>query len=242
MKNNKHREILYTRYHSTFNSLISSADEKTLKSLFAHYDYKILPLLKNFSSSAKILELGCGPGYLLEYLKSKGFDNILGIDISKEQVEIAVAKGLRAVEGDVFDFLRSNSEKYDLIFAFDFIEHFTKDELIELTNLIYQNLKDGGVLIIRTPNGEGIFAGYVIYGDLTHQTIFTPNSLVQLLKLVGFKRVYCFENGPVAKDIKGLLRKIVWEIFKMIINVFRISEVGGRMKIISQDFYGVSYK
>jgi SAM-dependent methyltransferase len=237
-----HRDILYTKYHTSFNSLISLADEKTLKRLYAHYDYKIYPIIKNFNKSASVLELGCGPGYLLQYLKSKGFNNCFGIDLSPEQIEIAESKGHSVIQGDAIEFLKTRQKTYDIIFAFDFIEHFTKDELIELSMLIYDSLNQGGVFILRTPNGQGIFAGTIIYGDLTHQTIFTPNSLIQLLIQAGFKEVKCFENGPLSKDLKGFIRKLFWEFFKFILNVFRISEIGGKINILTQDFYAYSVK
>lgn len=237
-----YREILYSNYHSSFNSKISAVDEKTLKSLFTHYDYKIYPIINSYNKSASILELGCGPGYLLQYLEMKGFKNFLGIDISLEQIEIAKSSGYKVMQADAIEFLKTEQKTYDIIFAFDFIEHFTKDELIELTNLIHKNLNPGGALIIRTPNGQGIFSGTIIYGDLTHQTIFTPNSLIQLLSQAGFNKVECFENGPISKDLKGFLRKFVWGCFKFILNIFRISEIGGRITILTQDFYAYSVK
>ncbi len=237
-----HREILYSNYHSSFNSKISVADDKILKSLYAHYDYKIYPIIKNYNKSASILELGCGPGYLLNYLRMKGFENSLGIDISSEQIEIATLKGNNVVEGDAIDFLRNSQNSFDMIFAFDFIEHFTKDELLEIAKLVYQKLNDGGVFIIRTPNGQGVFSGTVIYGDLTHQTIFNPNSLVQLLSHAGFNKVECFENGPISKNLKGFIRKVIWEFFKFMLNIFRMSEIGGKINILTQDFYAYSIK
>lgn len=238
----KNREIFYSSYHSNFNSLISTADEKILKSLFIHYDYKILPYIEKFDKSVNILELGCGPGFLLEYLKQKGFNNTLGIDISAEQIEIAKSAGHKVIQADVLEFLRNDKNTYDLVFAFDFIEHFTKDELIELVTLIFSVLKVGGLFVIRTPNGQGIFAGTVIYGDLTHQTIFTSNSFTQLMMQAGFKKVECFENGPISKDLKGFIRKGIWSFFKFILNIFRVSEIGGKIKILTQDFYGISFK
>lgn len=237
-----YREIFYSNYHSSFNSKISSVDKKTLSSLFTHYDYKIYPIINKYSKSASILELGCGPGYLLQYLGEKGFNNCTGIDISFEQIEIAKSKGYKVLQGDAIEFLKTGQNTFDIIFAFDFIEHFTKDELIELINLIYKNLNPGGIFIIRTPNGQGIFSGTIIYGDLTHQTIFTPNSLIQLLSQAGFNNVECFENGPVSKDFKGLIRKLVWKFFKVIVNIFRISEIGGKINILTQDFYAYTIK
>uniref|UniRef100_A0A832CYK3 Class I SAM-dependent methyltransferase n=1 Tax=Ignavibacterium album TaxID=591197 RepID=A0A832CYK3_9BACT len=237
-----YRIQFYEKYHTQFNSQISQVDSKVLSSLFTHYDFKIFPYLKNFKVNTHILELGCGPGYLLDYLKLKGFTNSFGIDISSEQIEIAKSKGHNAKLADVFDFLRNSTEKYDLIFAFDLIEHFSKDELLELTSLIYNHLNKDGLFIIRTPNGQGLFSGQVIYGDLTHQTIFTPNSLTQLFSNVGFNHLDFIENAPVRKNLVGFLRAKMWAALKIILNFFMLIEVGGTQKIWTRDFYCVAKK
>lgn len=234
---NKYRNQLYENYHSKFNSQISKIDAKVIDSLFAHYDHKILPYLNNFKKNSSILELGCGPGYLLDYLKLNGFTNFTGVDISHEQVELAKSKGHNVLLDDVFNFLRNSSDKYDIIFAFDLIEHFTKDELIKLTNLIFNSLSDDGLFIIRTPNGQGYFSGNIIYGDLTHQTIFTPNSLTQLLSNTGFNKIDFIENAPIKKNLMGIVRASLWSVIKLILNITLMIENGGTQKIWTRDFY-----
>ena len=232
----------YDSYNSTYNSQLAQVDSKVLSSLFSHYDFKIFPYLKNLSNDSNILELGCGPGYLLDYLKLKGFTNSIGIDISSEQIDIAKSKGHNVRLDDVFNFLRNSTEKYHLIFAFDFIEHFSKDELLELISLIYTHLHNDGLFIIRTPNGQGLFPGQVIYGDLTHQTIFTPNSLTQLFNNVGFSNLSFFENAPVKKNLSGFFRSAMWTIVKIFLNLIMQIEVGGTQKIWTRDFYCVAKK
>lgn len=232
----------YDSYNSTFNSQISQVDAKVLNSLFTHYDFKIFPHIKNFRNDSNILELGCGPGYLLDYLKLKGFTNSIGIDISSEQIDIAKSKGHNVKLDDVFNFLRNSTEKFDLIFAFDLIEHFSKDELLELTNLIYNHLHKDGLFIIRTPNGQGYFSGNIIYGDLTHQTIFTPNSLTQLLSTNGFIEILFLENAPISKNLFGLIRSLLWKGLKTFLNFTILIENGGTQKIWTRDFYCVAKK
>lgn len=232
-----YRKKYYDSYNTSFNSQISKIDAKIIDSLFAHYDHKVLPHLNNFAKDSLILELGCGPGYLLDYLKLNGFNNITGVDISREQVELANSKGHNVLLDDIFNYLRNSSNKYDIIFAFDLIEHFTKDELLELTNLIYNSLSDAGLFIIRTPNGQGYFSGHIIYGDLTHQTIFTPNSLTQLLVNAGFNSVEFNENAPVKKNLTGIVRATLWSIIKSILNFTLMIENGGSQKIWTRDFY-----
>lgn len=237
-----HRNIIYENYHSKFNSKIANVTQNDLHSLSRHYDVKIMPSLKLFDKNCSILELGCGPGYLLDYLKSKGFNNLKGIDISAEQIEIAQSKGHNVIVGDVFVFLKNSSEKYDAIFAFDFIEHFTKDELLELTELVHNSLRDEGLFLLRTPNGQGIFAGQIIYGDLTHQTIFNPNSLTQLLANNGFKEIKFIENAPVGKNLIGLARLFLWKLIKLSLNFLKMIEGGGKQDIWTHDFFCIAKK
>lgn len=237
-----HRNSLYKTYQSSFIKSIAAIDKKTITRLFAHYNHKILPYFISLNKDSKILELGCGPGYLLDYLKSKGFNNIKGIDISAEQIEIAQSKGHNVSVADVFFYLKNSTEKYDAIFAFDFIEHFTKDELLELTELIHNTLRDEGLFLIRTPNGQGIFPGEVIYGDLTHQTIFNPNSLTQLLAKNGFKEIKFIENAPVGKNLIGLARLFLWKLLKLSLNFLKMIEGGGKQDIWTHDFYCIARK
>jgi 2-polyprenyl-3-methyl-5-hydroxy-6-metoxy-1,4-benzoquinol methylase len=167
---------------------------------------------------------------------------LTGIDISLEQVQIAKSKGFNAIEVDVVKYLEQNSEKWDIVFALDFIEHFNKEELIKLFMLINQNLTDEGLLVIRTPNGEGLFPNSIIYGDLTHQTIFNQNSIIQLLSYSNFSRQFCFENAPVSKNLKGIIRLLLWRALKMILNFIRLIETGQRQKLWTRDFYCLAKK
>ena len=237
-----YRNTIYENYETKFNRVIDNVDEKSIKSLYEHYKIKFMPFLHPFNKQCKVLELGCGPGYLIEFLNKNGFDNIIGIDISPEQIALAKSKGYNVINKDVFEFLRNNDLTYDVVFALDFIEHFTKEELIELSKLIYNRLNNGGILIVRTPNGEGLFPNRIIYGDLTHQTILNQNSLSQLLNYSGFNNFIFIENSPVAKNLKGLLRKILWKIIKLPLNFVKIVETGAPQKLWTQDFICIAKK
>lgn len=211
------RDELYARYLTAF-----KGDPRAVVDVprfFSWCDGKVKPLLNDLPRSANLLELGCGPGYLLGYLKHLSFDAVDGIDLSAEQVAIARELGHRAVVANVFEYLDGRTAAYDAILAFDFIEHFRQDELRRLTEGIARALKPGGRLILQTPNGQGLFAGGIIYGDLTHGTIFTPGSLQQLLALSGFERFDLREAGPVARDLRGFLRAIAWRTLRLGLNL-----------------------
>lgn len=230
------RKVFYSKYNSKFkNDLFVSIDDE-IKSEWKYFDYKLFPLIREFNKEVKILEIGCGRGTLLEYLKGKKYLNVVGIDISREQIEIAQSKGLNAIEGDIFDFLVNSDLNFDVIFAIDFIEHFDKIELLNLFSALYNKLGDNGILIIQTPNGQAMFPGRIIYGDLTHLTIFTPGSLSQILKVTGFKEILFFEKGPVIKNLTGLIRTFLWALQKIFFNIFHLIYNGRREKILTQNF------
>lgn len=209
--------------------------DEALASYFTWCRYKILPLLDGFGLESAILELGCGPGYLLDFLKRCGFTQGKGIDISCEQVELAIERGCKVEISDVFKYLDGKNEAFDGIIALDFIEHFHKEELKALVGLIFKSLKNGGILILQTPNGEGLFPRQVIYGDLTHLTIFTPSSLQQLLKEVGFNYFSFYETGPVPKNILGRVRLLMWIFIKSISNTVRRIEAGKSQTIWTEN-------
>jgi SAM-dependent methyltransferase len=184
--------------------------------------------------------VGCGSGVLLAYLAQKGFRNAEGVDISEEQIEIARARNLRIQCGDVFAFLESKVEAYKAVIAIDFIEHFTKEEALNLLPLFFRSLKKDGILLLQTPNGQGLFAAQIIYGDLTHCTIFTPESLRQVLRLAGFDHILFDETGPVQKDLKGTLRLVLWKIIKAGANFARLVEAGKQQNIWTENLICVS--
>jgi 2-polyprenyl-3-methyl-5-hydroxy-6-metoxy-1,4-benzoquinol methylase len=230
------REQFYINYVSKFKKYYLKSDPGIRKSDWAKYRKKIFPLIKDYSKSSRILEIGCGEGNILQLLEHEGYLNVFGIDISEEQIEKAKAKGLNVKAVNVFDYLQNNENRFDIIIAFDFVEHFSKEELFRLIGLIFNSLNNSGIFVIHTPNGQGIASQKIIYGDLTHLTIFTPDSLFQLLKLSGFNKISFFETGPVAKNITGVLRLVLWKIIRLLYNFIRLVETGGYEKVLTQDF------
>jgi 2-polyprenyl-3-methyl-5-hydroxy-6-metoxy-1,4-benzoquinol methylase len=236
------RSELYSKYVTTYKKFIDGKTSFNFKSEYALYKRWYLPLIKEFLPTACIIDIGCGTGHMLNFLNQEGFQNTYGIDISEEQIKLAKGKGINAEVYNIFDFLEVNKRKFDIIFALDIIEHFYKHEILDLFTGLYSLLNQNGVLIIHTPNGDGLFPQHIIYGDLTHLTIFNPNSLEQILRLTGFDEIKCYETGPKPKNIKGAIRLVLWKIIKLIIKLVRIIETGGSQKILTQDFISIAKK
>ncbi len=234
------RTQLYDRYVSGFKSENAALTPAELRHYYEWCDVRYYPNLRNLSHSAAILELGCGHGRILSYLRAKGFTNAKGIDISQEQIDLARREGLNAECTDVFEYLDHNSPLVDCVFAVDFIEHFTKEELLRLFESLHAAMKPGATVLLQTPNGEGLFARQVMYGDLTHQTILTPGSLKQLFAMTGFKDIHCYEAGPIAKGFVGTLRNAGWKIVCSAANMIRRIESNKSQRMWTENFISVA--
>lgn len=176
------------------------------------------------SQDAKIIDIGCGMGHFLYYLKKQGYKNFWGIDIGLEQIESCrknITKNVDRIE-NIFDFLNDKQNYYDLIILNDVLEHFNKDDIIKLLQQLLFSLKVQGRLIIRTPNMANLFAASSFYIDFTHEVGFSEISLVQILKAVGFRRTQCRQEriyiaSPVKRIFFYILKKIYYTLLKFII-------------------------
>ncbi|MCE5280852.1 MAG: class I SAM-dependent methyltransferase [Deltaproteobacteria bacterium] len=140
---------------------------------------------------ASILDIGCGVGYFLHFLKSRGYSNIQGIDLSPQMIGICKANfpGVHAEVADAFDYLLSHQENFDAIVANDVLEHVPKDRTVDLMAAIRSALKKGGAFLAKVPNLGNPFAIRLRYTDFTHEVGFTEHSLWQVLWLGGFRTI-----------------------------------------------------
>ena len=223
---------MYEGYVSTFKGEASSDSAGAV----AWWDHKYWPLLRDLPADAAILEIGCGNGALLAYLARRGFSHARGIDISAEQVALARRRGVRADVGELFAVLGDTPARLDALIAVDVLEHFSRDELARLAPLLAGALRPGGRLLVQTANGAGLLPGQVIFGDLTHLTIFTPPTLAQLLQPVGFVDLACYETGPIPIRLRGKIDVALWRGVKAIANAVRAIETGKRQAIWTENF------
>ncbi len=242
MNSQDFRDDLYKRYVSGFEGLDRPLDARALQSYLEWCRFKYGPLLAEVSRDAPVLEVGCGSGNLLLYLADEGFAEVQGIDISEEQVRMALDRGLEVEVADVFEFLPRVPGRFQAVFAIDFVEHFERGELLRLLRLIYGALGKDGWLIIQTPNGQGLFPRQVIYADFTHLTILSPSSLRQALHLIGFRDIRFEETGPVPKNVKGRVRALLWKAVKLVANSMRMIETGKTQKIWTENLLCVARK
>lgn len=117
------------------------------------YIYKIIP------PNSKILDLGLGTGVLSKKLYDKKC-LIYGEDFSSEMIKIAKGKMPKS-KLFVHDFSKGidkklKREKFDYIILTYSIHHIRNDQKVQFIKSLYENLNDGGKIII----GDVIFETY----------------------------------------------------------------------------------
>lgn len=214
----KYRETLYSNYHTTQSGRASLTDSTTLFNREKwRFSREILPHFEGVHKDAKVYDLGCGSGSLIKLLKENGYVNLKGLDLSQEQVKFAHSMGVTEVEeGDAIEYLKSYSGKFDVIVGTDIIEHFTKDELVELLKLIQVKLAPNGKAIFRTPNLDSLFASVFANGDFTHENYLNASSAQQVMLACGFASASVHASDvSVQNPLKEWLRKLVYLHYKL---------------------------
>ncbi len=68
-----------------------------------------------------------------------------------------------------------------VITMLDILEHFTRAEMFELLSAVATRLAPGGRLIASVPNASSPRGLHTYFADITHETTFTPASLMEVL-------------------------------------------------------------
>jgi hypothetical protein len=113
-----------------------------------------------------------------------------------------------------------------LITAFDVVEHFGKDEILEVLALIRDRLTPGGRFILQTPNAMSPWAASYRYHDLTHEWIYDPHCITAVLALVGLHEVEIREITPYVHGIPSALRLAAWSVIRAACAVWNLAETG----------------
>ena len=209
-----YRERLYAAYVSAHAARLREIDQRTVRRDFALYA-KVAGRFLPPDRQARILDLGCGFGGFIAYLRERGYGRAQGIDRSPEMVEAAHRLGIEGVRrADIVSFLAGTRGEYALITAFDVIEHFHKQEVIDLLYLVREALAADGKIIIWTPNAMSKYGRRCRYSDFTHEHIFDANSIRQVLTATGFRQVEVLPLPPVVRGAASALRWALWQIWE----------------------------
>jgi len=109
-------------------------------------EFKIISNLIN--KNTRVLDVGCGDGTLMEYLKNSRKIDIRGIEISKNNVQKCLSKGLTVIEGDAEkDLLQFPDGSFDFVILSQTLQAFLTPEIV-----IKELLRVGKKAVVTIPN------------------------------------------------------------------------------------------
>jgi 2-polyprenyl-3-methyl-5-hydroxy-6-metoxy-1,4-benzoquinol methylase len=144
----------------------------------------------NDAPTGRLLEIGCGSGGRIAGLKQFGWE-VEGQDVDLKAVERCREQGLKVHHGPIESCCLSKGS-YDVILMAHVLEHLHNPA--DVLKQCREMLKPGGRIIITTPNmsalGRLVYRKYWLPLDPPrHITIFSPESLRNILKTAGFDSV-----------------------------------------------------
>ena len=157
---------------------------------------------------APVLDVGCGAGHFLYFLKARGYTAMTGIDLSPELVDHCRRTiWTNVVHGDAVDYLTRHPSGFELVCANDIVEHLPKNDVIGFLSACRQGLAEGGRLLVKAPNMSNPFASDLRYRDFTHEAGYTESSLRQILYLAGFPAIRIFGSVHPAKGWRARVHR-----------------------------------
>jgi methionine biosynthesis protein MetW len=109
-------------------------------------EFKIIADL--VKKNTRVLDVGCGDGTLMEFLKNNKEIDIRGIEISKNKVQKCVEKGLTVLEGDAEkDLAQFPNSSFDYVILSQTLQAFLNPEKV-----ISELLRVGKKAIVTIPN------------------------------------------------------------------------------------------
>jgi len=186
---------------------------------------------KHCPPPARILDIGCGPGWSDVLLGSKGYD-VTGID--NDEMIIASALTLdermgdhgfaRFVQGDAFN-LEPWYDVFDLVFSCGVLEHFDRDTTI---SLLREQAKCAPRVLIQIPTKYT-----ALYISHTDERIYTIRELQVLVREAGLRVEAAFGYGDVTTTqsqiwLRRFLPRGVWRWLQNQGYCFSIAVLGAR--------------
>ncbi|MFH1511117.1 MAG: class I SAM-dependent methyltransferase [Candidatus Woesearchaeota archaeon] len=137
-----HKKIIsfYSRDSNYFNKVLNRKESE--------YRAVITIIRGLLPKNARIIDIGCGTGNLLHFLKKAGYSNIEGLELSKRFTNYCIKKGFTIHQKDVLTYKSKN--RYNCVIATDLLEHsIDPDKVYEAMSEL---LLPGGIMIVQGPN------------------------------------------------------------------------------------------
>jgi len=196
-------------------------------------------------AALRFYELGFGNGEFAGYARSMGGE-YFGSELNDALLKRAKAFGLDVLEGGIEQAReRCEGGSFDVVVAFDVLEHLDVPEIRSFLMHAGELLRQGGIVLARVPSGDSPFGRAIFHGDITHRTALGSSAVLQLASQTGFEvadigppRLPMLGLGPVRAIRRGGVRLAQTIITRFINLVFH----DGRPRVITANMVFVLRK
>lgn len=181
-------------------------------------------------SEMRILEIGFGSGKFLAYATNQGA-KVTGTEINEHLVYMGKRRGFDVhFTNNVSNFPQDH---FDLVVAFDVLEHIPQEYLGEFIKRIRDILRPGGKFLSRFPNGDSPFGLINQNGDMTHITSIGSSKVRHLAEIGGMKVLFIEGEAEPILAVKGIfvLHRLFSIPIKFMLNIFINVVILGRRNI-----------
>jgi len=145
--------------------------------------HDVLLRLLPAGGGARLLDLGCGPGNMLDFLAGHG--KVFGSDFSADALRFCRGRSHERVFRADFHRLPLKAGSFDMVTAIDVIEHLQDDR--RAISELYQIVRPGGHLVVTVPAFQSLWGDHdELYG---HFRRYRLRELREKLRAAGFEIV-----------------------------------------------------
>ncbi len=185
-----------------------------------YYDAELKRAGRPFPNGARVLEIGFGNGSFLGYARMKGWE-ASGTEANAGLVELARQQGFDAHH--VEDLSSFPGDAFDLVVAFDVLEHIPQEVMPDFLLQVRRILKDKGCFLARFPNCDSPFGLVYQNGDPTHVTAMGSKKVHFFAAKASMKVVYVGGEAQPLAAVEGvvhLLHRMVAITLKRSLDAF----------------------
>lgn len=153
----------------------------------------VMDFADKVSPKGKILDIGCGSGYLSKYLVERNFQ-VRGIDASEKMIEIAKSQKMAHADfitSDFFDFV--SPKKFDGVIAWDSFFHFPKSKQEDIYYKVESLLNMNGYLLFTHGDADDEHIDKMM-GESFYYSCLPKEKVSNILTNIGFKIEYTYKD------------------------------------------------
>jgi 2-polyprenyl-3-methyl-5-hydroxy-6-metoxy-1,4-benzoquinol methylase len=168
--------------------------------------------LINKNNIKSVLEVGCGRGDLLRYIKNNtDIEIIKGIDIHNLDMNDIFYQKINILDSN--DFNKIKKEQYDLIISINVLEHIHNP--FDFVSRMKKILNKNGYLYLVAPSFKSLWMpdSMNFYGDYTHIRPFSQKGMKRLLMDNNMKILAISSGSNLIKRIFGIPYDILRFVF-----------------------------